>query len=52
ADKEARWSYDGKWIAFKSLRTGKTEAWVVRITSDGKPSHSILSSYNSESVYY
>lgn len=31
------WSFDGKWISFFSSRIGKSEIWVVKISSDGHP---------------
>jgi Tol biopolymer transport system component len=36
-DMNPQWSYDGRWIAFGSSRTEKPEAWVIKITTDGKP---------------
>jgi Tol biopolymer transport system component len=32
-----RWSYDSHWLAFGSNRTEKPEAWVIKVTQDGKP---------------
>ena len=37
ADKGPVWSYDGRWLAFDSARTGSSETWVIRITPEGKP---------------
>lgn len=37
SDSWPRWSYDGNWLAFNSERSGDSEIWVVRISSDGKP---------------
>jgi len=36
-DSWPRWSYDGKWLAFDSDRTDRSETWVIRITPDGRP---------------
>jgi len=36
-DMNPQWSYEGRWIAFGSKRTEKPEAWVIKITPDGKP---------------
>lgn len=36
-DRVPQWSYDGCWIAFFSERTEKPEAWMIKITPDGKP---------------
>jgi len=36
SDKEPHWSYDGRWLAFDSNRTGSWETWVIKITQDGK----------------
>ena len=36
-DRVPQWSYDGRWIAFFSHRTEKPEAWMIKITPDGKP---------------
>jgi len=37
SDSWPRWSYDSKWLAFNSTRSGDSEIWVARISSDGKP---------------
>ena len=31
------WSFDGKWLAFETTRSGYKEIWVVRVSPDGKP---------------
>ena len=36
-DMNPQWSYDGRWLAFGSSRTEKPEAWVIKVTQDGKP---------------
>lgn len=36
-DSWPRWSYDGKWLAFNSTRSGDSEILVARISADGKP---------------
>lgn len=36
-DSRPFWSFDGKWLAFLSTRTGQSEIWVAKITSAGKP---------------
>jgi Tol biopolymer transport system component len=36
-DGSPKWSYDGRWLAFDSDRTGRGETWVIRITPDGRP---------------
>ena len=30
------WSFDGKWLAFESTRSGTKEIWVVNIAPDGR----------------
>lgn len=37
-DTSPAWSYDGHWLAFRSTRTPDSGTWVIRITSDGRPS--------------
>jgi len=37
SDYRPAWSYDGRWLAFDSDRTGRWETWVIGITPDGKP---------------
>jgi Tol biopolymer transport system component len=32
-----KWSFDGRWLAFETLRTGEREIWVVKIAPDGEP---------------
>ena len=36
-DSSPQWSFDGQWLGFYSNRTNKPEAWVIKITPDGKP---------------
>jgi len=31
------WSFDGKWLAFFSGRSGENEIWLVKISPEGKP---------------
>ena len=31
------WSFDGQWVSFYSARSGSSEIWVIRISSDGHP---------------
>jgi Tol biopolymer transport system component len=31
------WSWDGKWLAFLSSRSGQENIWVVRLSPEGKP---------------
>lgn len=38
SDSGPSWSFDGRWLAFTSTKTGSSEIWVIRINSDGKPS--------------
>lgn len=36
-DRKPKWSYDGRCISFGSNRAEKPEAWVIKITPNGKP---------------
>ena len=36
-DQNPQWSFDGCWMGFYSNRTNRPEAWVIKITQDGKP---------------
>jgi Tol biopolymer transport system component len=36
-DLNPHWSFDGKWLAYETLRTGEREIWVVKTGPDGKP---------------
>jgi len=36
-DTRPRWSYDGRYLAFDSVRTESPEIWIIRISPEGKP---------------
>jgi Tol biopolymer transport system component len=37
SDRQPVWSYDGRWLAFDSDRTGRRETWVIQIAPGGRP---------------
>jgi len=42
SDSWPSWSFDGRWLAFNSARTGHSETWVIRINSEGKPEGKLI----------
>ncbi|HBE40592.1 MAG TPA: hypothetical protein DDW27_05200 [Bacteroidales bacterium] len=54
-DTEPTWSFDGKWIAFITSRSGTNEIWATRISPDGNPegeSLQIFRGFSGSRSYY